>query len=148
VLGAMYQPWSDELYMGSRLGSNFLRGGQSQPLQTSSVNTLAEAKMACTTPELFTDPSAAKRFQRLSEQLQLVRYGTDCYGYALLAQGGVDLVVEDGLAPYDIQALIPIVEGAGGVVTNWQGGDASLGGQVVAAANAEVHAAALDVLFG
>ncbi len=146
VLGAMYQPWSDELYIGSNLGATFYRNGESQPLSTSSVCTVSDAKLACTTPDIFEEASALARFQALAADAKLVRFGTDCYGYALLAQGGVDLVVEDSLQPYDIQAMIPIIEAAGGVVTNWQGGDASLGGQVLAAANAQLHADALRTL--
>lgn len=148
VLGAMYQPWSDELFVGSRLGSRLVRGGEVRPLRTAATTELAHAKLAATAPELFAEAESARRFEALTAQVQLRRFGTDCYGYALLAQGGLDLVVEDGLQPYDIQAMIPIVEGAGGVVTDWRGGDASLGGQVLAAANRELHAAALAVLGG
>jgi len=76
----------------------------------------------------------------------MTRYGTDCYAYAMLARGQVDLVVESGLKPYDIQAMIPIVQGAGGFITDWQGGDCQGGGQVIAAADAAMHAAALEIL--
>jgi len=146
ILGAMYQPWSGELFVGSRLGAFFHRAGQSSVLKTSNVQTVAEAKLACTAIEIFEEPSALARFQALAADVRLQRFGTDCYGYALLAQGGVDLVVEDSLQAYDIQAMIPIIEAAGGVITDWQGGDASLGGQVVAAANAQLHADALRYL--
>jgi myo-inositol-1(or 4)-monophosphatase len=78
--------------------------------------------------------------------MRLVRYGLDCYAYALLASGHVDLVVEAGLQPYDIQAPIAVIEAAGGIVTDWRGGPAWQGGRVVAAANAAVHEAALQVL--
>lgn len=146
ILGAMYQPWSDELYIGSRLGAYFHRAGQIFPLKTSTTQTVAEAKLACTTLDIFEEPSALERFESLSADARLVRFGTDCYGYALLAQGGVDLVVEDSLQPYDIQAMIPIIEAAGGVISDWQGGSAASGGQVLAAANATLHADALRYL--
>lgn len=146
ILGGMYQPWSNELFIGTRDEAYFCRGDQRSVLKTSSVANLAEAKVACTTPEIFEEPAALNAFNKLARQARLVRFGTDCYGYALLAQGGLDLVVEDSLQPYDIQAMIPIIEGAGGVVTNWKGQDASLGGRVVAAANRELHTQALVLL--
>ena len=80
--------------------------------------------------------------------MQLTRYGGDCYNYALLASGHIDLVVEQVLQPYDIQALIPIVEEAGGIITDWQGGNVMQGGQVIAAGDKAVHQAALDILNG
>jgi len=80
--------------------------------------------------------------------VRLTRYGMDCYGYALVAAGQVDLVIEAGLHPYDVHAPIAVVHAAGGIVTNWQGGQAHDGGQVLAAANPQVHAAALTLLQG
>ena len=70
----------------------------------------------------------------------------DCYGYALLAAGQVDLVIEAGLNAYDIQAPIAVVQAAGGIVTDWSGGPAHDGGRALAAANSEIHAAALAIL--
>ena len=78
--------------------------------------------------------------------MRLPRYGTDCYAYAMVAAGNVDLVVEVGLQPYDIVALIPIIEAAGGMVTEWSGGPAEEGGGIIAAATPELHAAAMEVL--
>ena len=75
-----------------------------------------------------------------------MRFGGDCYSYCLLAHGQIDLVIEGSLEPYDIIPLIPIIEGAGGVVTDWQGGDASGGGLIIAAANLELHTQALETL--
>ena len=83
---------------------------------------------------------------RLEAAVRLSRYGTDCYAYAMVAAGHVDLVVEVGLQAYDIVALIPIIERAGGVVTNWDGGPAENGGDIVAAATPELHRAAMDML--
>ncbi|MEP4637223.1 MAG: inositol monophosphatase family protein, partial [Yoonia sp.] len=87
-----------------------------------------------------------KAFRKVAEQVQLTRYGMDCYGYALLAAGQVDLVIEAGLHPYDIHAPIAVIKAAGGVVSNWQGGAAHNGGRVIAAANSEIHALALSIL--
>jgi myo-inositol-1(or 4)-monophosphatase len=77
---------------------------------------------------------------------RLARYGCDCYAYCMLAAGHIDLVVESGLKPYDIVALIPIIEGAGGIVTAWDGGSAANGGRIVAAGDRRVHAAAVELL--
>jgi myo-inositol-1(or 4)-monophosphatase len=79
-------------------------------------------------------------------QARLVRYGTDCYAYALIAAGQIDLVIEAGLQAYDVQAPIAVIEAAGGIVTDWQGGPVHEGGRVLAAANRTIHAEALALL--
>ena len=91
-------------------------------------------------------PLERRAFEAVSKAVKLTRYGMDCYGYALLAAGQVDLVIEAGLQPYDIHAPIAVIKAAGGIVSNWQGGVAHLGGRVIAAANADVHAVALATL--
>jgi fructose-1,6-bisphosphatase/inositol monophosphatase family enzyme len=98
-----------------------------------------------TFPEVGTDAERAG-FERVASRTKLTRYGMDCYAYALLAAGQIDLVIEAGLNAYDIQAPIAVIEAAGGVVTNWQGGPVHDGGQVLAAANKELHAQALALL--
>jgi len=80
------------------------------------------------------------------DRVRLTRYGLDCYAYALLAMGQIDLVIEAGLQSYDIQGPLAVVRGAGGIVTDWRGGPAHEGGQVIAAATPELHAAALELL--
>jgi len=87
-------------------------------------------------------------FQRVEREARLSRYGGDCYAYCALAAGHVDLVVETNLQPYDIVALIPIIEGAGGVVTTWSGGPAAQGGAIVAAGDPALHEEALKLLGG
>jgi fructose-1,6-bisphosphatase/inositol monophosphatase family enzyme len=87
-------------------------------------------------------------FRRVASQARLVRYGTDCYGYALIAAGMIDLVIEAGLQAYDVQAPIAVIEAAGGVVTDWEGRPCHDGGRVLAAANATIHAEALALLRG
>ena len=82
----------------------------------------------------------------MAEQVKLTRYGMDCYAYALLAAGQVDLVIEAGLNSYDIQGPLGVIEAAGGLVTDWRGGPALQGGRVLAAANPAIHRAALDIL--
>jgi myo-inositol-1(or 4)-monophosphatase len=101
-----------------------------------------------TTSPLLINKADRPAFHRVENAVRLSRYGGDCYAYCMLAAGHVDLVIETGLKPHDIVALIPIVEGAGGIVTNWEGGSAVKGGRVVAAGDRRVHEAALKVLAG
>ncbi len=99
-----------------------------------------------TTSPLLYPPEELAKFRRVEEKTRLSRYGYDCYAFAMLAAGHVDCVIEAGVKAYDIAPLIPIVEGAGGVVTTWSGGDAAAGGDVIASGDARVHEAALALL--
>ena len=152
VIGIMDQPFTGERYAGAVFPDapppTLDRGGDSRTLAASGTTDLSTALLCSTDPFLFTDEAENVAFTRLRRTVRLARYGTDCYAYALLAAGQIDLVVESGLAPYDIQALIPIVQAAGGLVTDWQGGDAQHGGQVIAASTPTLHEAALSVLNG
>ena len=85
-------------------------------------------------------------FQKVEAQVRLSRYGGDCYAYCLVAAGHIDLVIETEIKPYDIAALIPIIAGAGEVITTWDGGSAEKGGRIIAAGDARVHAAAMALL--
>ena len=98
-----------------------------------------------TFPEVGT-PDEMAAFQRVAEKCKLTRYGMDCYAYALIAAGQIDLVIEAGLNAYDIQAPMAVIEAAGGIVTDWNGNPAHNGGQVIAAANADIHAQALAAI--
>lgn len=145
VLGIIDQPYINERFTGG-FGTAHLSGPQgARGLQTSATENLSAAKLLTTFPEVGT-PGERAGFQAVADKVQLVRYGMDCYGYALVAGGHVDLVIEAGLQAYDIQAPIAVVEAAGGVVTDWRGGPAHHGGQVLAAANAALHAQALALL--
>lgn len=151
-LGVMHQPWTGETWCGSALGAEFLRTdpagaacGTAQQLATRGCDRLESALLATTDPYLFAGPEA-RVFAQLRERCRMTRYGADCYAYCMLASGQLDLVVESGLAPWDVQALMPIVEAAGGVITDWRGADCSAGGQVVAAGDPALHALALAVL--
>ena len=147
VLGLMDQPFLQERYIGYG-GSAYLQSKQGgmQRLSTRKTPSLEAAIIQCTTPEMFRDPAELASFNRLASAVAMTRYGGDCYAYALLAMGCIDAVVESDLEAYDIQALIPIVTGAGGVVTNWQGGSAVAGGSIVASANPALHKSLLDSL--
>ncbi len=143
--GLIDQPYIRERFIGG-LGMAHMVGPQGRtPLRCRNARELGMATIFTTFPEIGTD-TEADAFHRLASCCNLTRYGMDCYAYALLAAGQIDLVVEAGLQPYDIQAPLAVVEAAGGVVTDWQGRQAHMGGRVLAAANAEIHAAAMEAL--
>ncbi len=135
VAGLMSQPFVGETFLAVPGRAAYRHHGISRPLRTSGVETLAAARVFTTTPALFRAPHERQVWRGIEERARLVRFGTDCYGYALVAAGQADLVIETSLQPYDIAALIPIIEEAGGVVASWTGGRADAGGSVVAAAS-------------
>lgn len=143
--GVIDQPHTGERFFGDGETAGLAHRGGTKLLRVSKTQRLDEALMATTDPYLF-HGAEADVFAALRPELRLIRYGMDAYAYALLAAGGVDLVVESGLKPFDVQALIPVVTGAGGILTDWTGQPAHEGGQVVAAATPELHAAALEIL--
>lgn len=146
-LGVIDQPHIGERFRGG-LGRAEVAGPRgTAPLAARGARGLNEAILFTTFPEVGT-PDEGAAFARVAARARLVRYGMDCYAYALVAAGQVDLVIEAGLQPYDIQAPIAVIEAAGGVVTDWQGGPAHQGGRVIAAASARVHAEALALLNG
>src|SRR5207244_8691965 len=106
---------------------------------------LAEAVLFTTSPLLM---SARDRelFGRVETMVRLSRYGGDCYAYCMLAAGHVDLVIESGLKPYDVLPLVPIIAGAGGIITTWENGSAAVGGRIIAAGDRQVHKEAMAVL--
>ncbi len=148
VLGLMNQPFTGERFWSEGRTSR-LRGpdGKVRRLKTRACARLADATLTSTHPDLFSAAEAA-RFRAVKGRARMTRFGGDCYGYCLLAAGFVDLILEAGLKPYDIVPLIPIIEGAGGIVTTWDGGPAAQGGRIIAAGDARVHAEALALLGG
>ncbi len=144
ILGVIAQPHIGEIFIGG-LGEARLIGPRSQPLAVRPPRPLGQATLLSTFPEIGTAAEEAA-FHALSRRCRLTRYGMDCYGYALLALGQVDLVVEAGLQEYDVTAPIAVVEAAGGIVTDWQGRPAHEGGRVLAASHPVLHAAALAIL--
>lgn len=145
ILGAIDQPYIGERFVGSPDVARLTGPMGVQPLATRPAAPLNEAIVFTTFPEVGTAEEGAA-FHAVARQAKLTRYGMDCYAYALLASGQVDLVIEAGLNAYDIQGPIAVVQAAGGVVTDWQGGPAHMGGRVIAAANPEIHAEALEIL--
>jgi histidinol phosphatase-like enzyme (inositol monophosphatase family) len=147
IYGIIDQPYIGERFEGG-LGRARVVGPMGEAaLATRAARPLAESILFSTFPEVGTpDDSAA--FRRVASKARLVRYGTDCYAYALVAAGQIDLVIEAGLQAYDVQAPIAVIEAAGGIVTDWQGRPAHDGGRILAAANRTIHAEALALLNG
>lgn len=140
----------DQPYIGERFTGGFGRAEMVGPhgarqLATRAQGDLSEAVIFTTLPEIGTE-AERRAFHALSARCKLTRYGMDCYAYALLAAGQIDLVVEAGLQSYDILAPLAVIEAAGGIVTDWTGGPVLEGGRVIAAANKEIHTAALEIL--
>lgn len=149
ILGMMDQPFTRERFWGVR-GHARMRelDGRTRKLKTRGCDRIRDAVLTTTHPDLFVPRSDADAFERLTRKVRMTRYGGDCYGYCLLAAGYVDLVVEVGLKPHDVAALIPIIEGGGGLITTWEGTSATKGGRIVAAGDARMHEEALAILNG
>ncbi|SEL07552.1 myo-inositol-1(or 4)-monophosphatase [Roseovarius azorensis] len=140
----------DQPYIGERFEGGFGRARVLGPmgehvLAVRGDRALDQAILSTTFPEVGS-PSEGAAFAEVARKVKFARYGLDCYAYSLLAAGQIDLVIEAGLAAYDIQAPIAVIEAAGGIVTDWQGGPVHLGGRVVAAAGRQQHEAALEIL--
>lgn len=145
IYGLIDQPFIKERFEGG-LGWCEVNGPMGRkPLRCRAARPLSQAILFSTFPEVGTAEEGAS-FRRVAKQARLVRYGTDCYAYALIAAGQIDLVIEAGLKAYDIQAPIAIIEAAGGIVTGWDGAPCHDGGRVLAAANTAVHAEAMALL--
>lgn len=144
-LGIIDQPYIGERFLGG-FGQAWMRGPLGEcKLKCQGASVLSQATLFTTFPEVGA-PDERAGFEALSAKVQLTRFGADCYAYALLAAGHIDLVVEAGLHPHDIQAPIALIKAAGGIVTDWHGNPAHQGGRAVAAANPELHAQALAIL--
>jgi inositol-phosphate phosphatase / L-galactose 1-phosphate phosphatase / histidinol-phosphatase len=144
MLGVLDMPALDERWIG-HVGVGTTMNGQ--PCRTSACETLAAATLYTTTPDMFTADEWA-RFDRTSRAAYTRRFGGDCYGYGMLASGHIDAVIEANLMPYDYLAIAPVVQAAGGVITDWEGRSLGLdsGGRVVAAATPALHAALIESL--
>lgn len=145
VLGVIDQPYTGERFIGGAGVAQMTGPLGAQPLAVRDTRTLSDAILFTTFPEVGTH-AEAEVFRAVASQVRLTRYGMDCYAYALLAAGQIDLVIEAGLNAYDIQGPMAVVAAAGGIVTDWTGGPAHQGGRVLAAANATLHAEALELL--
>ena len=145
VLGVVDQPYMGERFIGAFGQASLTIRGETREIATNGCETLGEATLMSTFPEVGSDVERLG-FEAVRGTVKLTRYGLDCYAYALLAMGQIDLVIEAGLNAYDVQGPIGVIQAAGGVVTNWQGESAHNGGRILAAGNAVLHAQALAIL--
>ena len=145
LLGLLDQPFLQERFTGCKTTELRDRTGTTT-LHTRPCPALADALICTTHPLTYFDDAQRAKFYRLEQACRFSRYGGDCYSYALLAMGHVDLVVEAGLKHWDVAALIPLVTAAGGMLTGWNGDPVPRGGNVIAAGDPRIHAAAVDLL--
>ena len=150
-LGVIDQGFMDERWIGDSDGTVYCRGGETRACKTSDVTDLTKARISTTDPRRtgYFTAKEVDAFDRVADKARLARFSLDAYAYALLAMGELDLVIESGLKHHDYAALAPVVEGAGGVITNWRGKefDADDRGRTLAAATPELHAAAMELLI-
>ncbi len=145
IYGMMHQPFTREHFTGDGSAASYRGPAGNRALRVRPCATLADAVLLTTSPLLMREADR-ELFRRVEQGVRLSRYGGDCYAYCMLAAGLVDLVVETELKPYDVLALIPIIEGAGGVVTTWENGRPTKGGRVIAAGDKRAHAQAMELL--
>jgi myo-inositol-1(or 4)-monophosphatase len=147
VFGMMHQPYIGERFSGDSGSAVYNGPSGRRNLAVRKCATLADATLFTTSPRLMNEADRAQ-FERVEKDVRLSRYGGDCYAYCMLAAGHLDLIIETELKPYDVAALIPIVNGAGGIVTTWDGKPAQSGGRIIAAGDQRVHEAAMKILNG
>ena len=145
VFGMMNQPFTRERFSGDGGAAHYRGPAGERDLRVRACEGLGDAVLFTTSPRLMDGPDR-QAFERVEEAVLLSRYGGDCYVYCMLAAGHVDLVIETALKPHDVLALVPIITGAGGVITTWENGEPHAGGRIVAAGDRRVHAAALALL--
>ena len=145
VFGVMNQPFTCERFSGDGGAAHYQGPAGARDLRVRPCASLAEAVLFTTSPRLM-NAADRRAFGAVEDAVRLSRYGGDCYAYCMLAAGHVDLVIETELKPYDVLALVPIITGAGGIVTTWENGSPAAGGRIIAAGDRRVHAEALALL--
>jgi myo-inositol-1(or 4)-monophosphatase len=147
VLGMIDQPCLGERYVGVNGKAELFQNGKVLPLKVRQCEKLSDALLCATTPDAFLrHPGMWERFQRVQGEAKLTRWGGDCYLYATMALGFCDLIIESLTQRWDVAALMPVIEAAGGILTDWQGNTPGNGGVMVAAGDKRVHEAALKLL--
>jgi myo-inositol-1(or 4)-monophosphatase len=150
AMGLIDQPFTDERWLGMPGGATYRRGGVERACRTSGVSELKRARLSTTDPrrEAYFTGEEAQAFAAVATKTQVARFSLDAYAYGLLAIGEIDLIVESSLKRHDYSALVPVVEAAGGVISDWKGETLvdDPRGRVVASASPELHRAALEIL--
>ena len=147
IYGMMHQPFTREQFTGDGAAASYRGPAGDRALRARPCAELEDAVLLTTSPLLMREADR-NAFGRVEQAVRLSRYGGDCYAYCVLAAGHVDLIIETELKPHDVLALIPIIEGAGGIMTTWENEPALNGGRIVAAGDRRVHAQAMKVLNG
>jgi myo-inositol-1(or 4)-monophosphatase len=147
IYGMMHQPFTREHFTGDGRAASYRGPAGDRALRVRECAALDEAILFTTSP-LLMNAADRQAFGRVEQAVRLSRYGGDCYAYCVLAAGHVDLVIETELKPHDVLALIPIIEGAGGIITTWENGRPHDGGRIIAAGDSCVHAQAMKLLLG
>ncbi len=144
VAGIMSQPFTGEVFIGRPGGSDWRHAGERRALRSSACTEISKARLFTTSEALFDTPEKRAGWDAVARDSLLVRHGADCYAYCLLAAGHVDLVIETGLNAFDIAALIPIIEQAGGCISTWDGERPDKGGNIIAAATPQLRDQVLE----
>ncbi len=145
VYGMMHQPFTRERFTGDGGSARYRGPAGPRDLHVRRCAQLNDAMLMTTSPLLMKEADR-RAFGKVEAAVKLSRYGGDCYAYCMLAAGHVDLVIETELKPYDILPLVPIIAGAGGIVTAWDGGAPTAGGRIIAAGDRRMHEAAMALL--
>ena len=147
VLGILDQPVLGERFIGVNGAARMQQAGSVTRLHTRDC-TFDQAILCSTDPCAYFSADERDAFARVSRAARMTRYGGDCYLFAAMALGFVDVIIESGFHPWDVAALIPLIEGAGGVISNWSGGSCQDGKQILAAGSAALHGEAMRLLAG
>jgi myo-inositol-1(or 4)-monophosphatase len=145
VFGLMHQPFTRERFSGDGGGARYRGPAGDRKLRVRECASLTDALLSTTSPLLMNEADRAI-FRKVENKVKLSRYGGDCYAYCMLAAGHIDLIIETEIKPHDIVPLIPIIVGAGGIVSTWENGPAQNAGRIVVAGDKRVHEAALKML--
>lgn len=145
-VGVAHQPYVGESFVAANGVAEWRRGDLRRRLRVRACARIEDAVVATTDPRHFRSERQVAAYAAATTGARLVRFGGDCYCYTQVAMGLVDVVIETGLQAYDIQALIPLIENAGGVVTNWDGGRCDAGGDVLACGDRALHDALLRAM--
>ena len=148
ILGILDQPVLGERFVGVNGAAHLIQAGKASALQVRACDSLSKAVLCATDPGAYFSREQLSAFSRVERVVKMTRYGGDCYLFAALALGFVDMVIEAGFNAWDIAALIPLVEGAGGIITSWDGGSAGDGKTILASGDRRIHAEAMKLLAG